>query len=176
MFALRDAYPRYVDEVLRSEQGRRDVPAPKQLDTLEPWSVPGPGPGPEGSGGGVEVINEQCLAQQAYKVEWLVLDGAEGKAELVHQYRAMMHIDMLPPFQGQGWGRKMIERFVESVREGVRTTKGADGTPLYDHGRGIQIGVAAENKKVVPFYERVGFRVYPGGEKEGGNVWMVRDL
>jgi hypothetical protein len=29
---------------------------------------------------------------------------------------------------------------------------------------------------VVAFYEKLGFRVYPGGEKEGGNVWMVRDL
>jgi hypothetical protein len=42
-------------------------------------------------------------------------------------------------------------------------------------GRGSPLGVAGENTKVVKFYERVGFRVYPGGEKEG-NVWMVRDL
>jgi ribosomal protein S18 acetylase RimI-like enzyme len=58
----------------------------------------------------------------------------------------------------------MIERFVEGVK----------GSGL-DYGKGIQLGVAGENTKVVPFYEKVGFRVYPGGEKEG-NVWMVRDL
>ena len=44
-----------------------------------------------------------------------------------------------------------------------------------DIGKGIQLGVSGENTKVVKFYEKVGFRVYPGGEKEE-NVWMVRDL
>ena len=40
---------------------------------------------------------------------------------------------------------------------------------------GKLIGVAGENSKVVPFYERVGFRVIDGGEIEG-NIWMVRDI
>jgi hypothetical protein len=37
------------------------------------------------------------------------------------------------------------------------------------------LGVSGENTKVVPFYEKMGFRVYPGGEAEGC-VWMVREL
>ncbi|KAL2255320.1 hypothetical protein VTK26DRAFT_3621 [Humicola hyalothermophila] len=102
----------------------------------------------------------------AYKVEWLVLDGVEGKRELVEGWRAMLHIDLLEGWRGQGWGRKLIERFVE----GVRRARDEEGVNV---GRGIQLGVAAENTKVVKFYEKVGFRVYPGGEKEGGNVWMV---
>ncbi|KAK4237311.1 hypothetical protein C8A03DRAFT_16127 [Achaetomium macrosporum] len=153
VFALAEAYPRYVAEVLQSEQGRADVPQPEQLETLEAL---------KNEDGGV---NETCLAQQAYNINWLVLDGVEGKRELVEQYRAMLHIDLLEGWQGQGWGRKMIERFVEGVK----------GSGM-NYGRGIQLGVAAENTKVVKFYEKVGFRVYPGGEKEGGNVWMVRDL
>lgn len=64
----------------------------------------------------------------------------------------------------------MIERFVESVR-----LAGVEGEGKVDYGRGIHIGVAGENSKVVAFYEKVGFRVYEGGEKEG-NVWMTRDL
>ncbi|KAK0707698.1 hypothetical protein B0H67DRAFT_320733 [Lasiosphaeris hirsuta] len=157
VFAFAADYPKYVAEVLQGAQGSADVPVPPQLETQEPWAEAG-------------VVNETALAQQAYKVEWLVLDGVEGKRELVGEYRAMLHIDMLEPWQGKGWGRKMIETFVESVKKVVGESEG-----WLDYGKGIQIGVAGENTKVVPFYERVGFRVYPGGEKEG-NVWMVRHL
>ncbi|KAK0616790.1 hypothetical protein B0T14DRAFT_538553 [Immersiella caudata] len=160
VFALAREYPRYVQEVLGSEQGLRDVPVPKQLEVLEAWNVP-----VEGSG---MVVNPEAMAQNAYKVEWLVLEGVEGKRELVEGWRAMLHIDILEGFQGKGWGRKMVEGFVESVKK-------AKGEGRYHVGKGIQLGVAGENTKVVKFYEKLGFRVYPGGEKEG-NVWMVRDL
>lgn len=171
VFRFAADYPRYIAEVLQSEQGRADVPVPNQLDTLESFLIPedpNSPPGGEGEEEGKKIVNVQCMAQNAYKVEWLVLDGVEGKRELVEKYRAMLHIDLLEPVQGQGWGRKMIERFVEAVREEGKK----EGV---DIGKGIQLGVAGENTKVVKFYERVGFRVYPGGEKEG-NVWMVRDL
>jgi ribosomal protein S18 acetylase RimI-like enzyme len=151
VFAFADAYPRYVADVLQSPQGAADVPPPAQLDALEPWHTP------------AGEVNTACLAQMAYSVEWLVL-GAGAKRALVEAYRAMLHIDLLDGWQGQGWGRKMIEQFVERVR--------ASGG---DYGKGIQLGVAGENTKVVAFYEKLGFRVYPGGETEG-NVWMVRDL
>lgn len=163
VFRFADEYPRYVKEVLQSDQGIRDVPLPRQLDRLESWVKPDGSGG--GGGGGV---NPECLAQTAYKVEWLVLEGVEGKRELVESYRAMMHIDLLEGWQGRGWGKKMIEEFVRSVKMEVDQGKA-------EMGKGIQIGVAGENTKVVGFYEKVGFRVYPGGEREG-NVWMVRDL
>ncbi|KAK4225761.1 acyl-CoA N-acyltransferase [Podospora fimiseda] len=154
VFKFAEEYPTYIKEVLQSPEGLRDVPPPKQLSTLESWTLQETGQ-----------VNTESLSQVAYKVDWLILDGVEGKRELVESYRAMMHIDLLEPWQGKGWGRKMIERFVESVQE----SKGVD------KGKGIQIGVAGENTKVVKFYEKVGFRIYPGGEKEG-NVWMVRDM
>ncbi|KAK4165659.1 acyl-CoA N-acyltransferase [Cladorrhinum sp. PSN259] len=156
VFDFADNYHRYVSDVLQSPQGLKDVPPPKQLDVLESWTKTDDG-----------TVNPVCLAQTAYKVEWLVLDGVEGKRDLVEKYRAMMHIDLLEGYQGKGWGKKMIERFVESVKG---SNKGG-----VNWGKGIQIGVAGENTKVVKFYEKVGFRVYPGGEREG-NVWMVRDL
>lgn len=165
VFAFADAYPRFVAEVLGGEQGRADVPAPDQLDRLEPWSVPA-------EGGGTKV-NGTAMAQMAYNVRWLLLEGVEGKEELVGTYRATMHIDLLPDFQGKGWGKQMIERFVGSVKDAV-AQQGA-GDPKLDYGKGIQIGVSGENTKVIPFYEKLQFRVYEGGEKEG-NVWLVRDL
>ncbi|KAK1754252.1 hypothetical protein QBC47DRAFT_386044 [Echria macrotheca] len=157
VFALRDLWPRYVAEILQSPRGLEDVPPPEQLDTLENWNLE------DGS------VNPTCLAQTAYRIEWLVLDGVEGKRELVEKYRAMLHIDILEGWQGRGFGKRMVGMFVESVRE----TK--DKGTGEDYGRGIQLGVAGENTKVVAFYEKLGFRVYPGGEKEG-NVWMVKDL
>ncbi|KAK4665705.1 hypothetical protein QC763_403730 [Podospora pseudopauciseta] len=161
VFALEEMYPRYVEEVLGSEQGRRDVPPPEQMERLEEWWV--------GGGEGGKRVNERCLAQTAYSVKWLVLEGVEGRRELVEGWRGMLHIDLLEGWQRRGFGREMIGQFVEGV-EGVK-----GGVKGYDYGRGIQLGVAGENKGVVRFYEGVGFRVYPGGEKEG-NVWMVRDL
>jgi len=158
VFAFAEAYPRYVSEVLQSEQGRRDVAVPEQLDTLEPWLVPVSGDSAE------KKVNDRCMAQLAYNPRWLLLEGVQGKSELVNEYRATMHIDIVPEFQGQGWGRKLIESFVQSIKSSEA-----------DPGRGIHIGVSGENTKVVPFYEKLQFRVYDGGEKEG-NVWMVRDV
>jgi ribosomal protein S18 acetylase RimI-like enzyme len=161
VFALAEKYPRYVEEVLRSEQGLKDVPVPKQLEVLEAWNVPG-------EEEGKMVVNAEAMAQNAYKVEWLVLEGVEGKRELVEGWRAMLHIDILEGYQRQGWGREMVTSFVESVKEVKEEGR-------WDVGKGIQLGVAGENTKVVGFYEKLLFRVYPGGEKEG-NVWMVRDV
>ena len=162
VFSFADNYQRYVAEVLQSEQGLKDVPPPEQLDILEPWLLPGEVDVP-----GVEkgkVVNARSMAQLAYNPNWLLLDGVKGKKELTEEYRGTMHIDLLDGWQGQGWGRKMIEMFVQGVRESGM-----------NYGKGIHIGVSGENTKVVAFYERVGFRVYPGGEREG-NVWMVRDV
>ena len=161
--AMAGAYPRYVDEVLTRGHGQGVVPVPAQLDTKEEWWADS---GPDGG----RAVNEACLAQLAHHPRWLLLEGVPGKAELAGAYRATMHIDMVAAYQSRGWGRKLIERFEASVREAVAGSGGA-----LDAGKGIHIGVSGENTKVVPFYERVGFRVYPGGEAEG-NVWMVRDL
>ncbi|KAK3316623.1 hypothetical protein B0H66DRAFT_604903 [Apodospora peruviana] len=169
VFAFARLYPRYISEVLQSPQGLADVPPPKQLDKLESFLTADPE--------GKQIVNTECMAQNAYSIDWLVLDGVEGKRQLVETYRAMLHIDLIEGYQGQGWGRHMIERFVESIKamRGTAVT-GIDGEEMkIDYGKGIQLGVSGENTKVVKFYEKLGFRVYPGGEKEG-NVWMVRDL
>lgn len=165
VFAFAGEYRRYVDEVLLrpaaggAVPGAVAVPPPRQLSRLEPWFVPG------------GAVNEECLRQLAHSPFFLLIDGGEGKEGLVEGFRATMHIDLLEGWQGQGWGRKMIEGFMASVRDTVR-----EGGGGLDCGRGVHIGVAWENKKVVPFYEKVGFRVYEGGQREGGTIWMVYEF
>ncbi|KAI0408507.1 hypothetical protein F4802DRAFT_416050 [Xylaria palmicola] len=149
-------YDRYVAAILT-----RAVEAPG-FSAREPWVVPA-GEG-EGDGDGtatVVVVNPLALAQSAYRVDWMLL---EGKEAVTARWRATMHIDLLADWQGRGWGRQLIDRFVASVRASGR-----------DYGEGEHIGVAGENGKVVGFYERLGFRVIEGGEREG-NIWMVRDI
>ncbi|KAL8382414.1 hypothetical protein RB595_006278 [Gaeumannomyces hyphopodioides] len=174
VFAFAAGYHAYVSRRLAAPEF-----APRQMAMREPWSIPG-------GEGGEEVVNEQFLLQVARNPRWLLLEGAGGKEALAQTYRATMHIDLLEPFQGQGWGRKMIEAFVQTVREAGgqaahvvvlddETGLGRGQEMLLDYGKGIHIGVSGENTKVVPFYEKVGFKVYPGGEVEG-NVWMVYDL
>ncbi|KAL8348084.1 hypothetical protein RB598_001412 [Gaeumannomyces tritici] len=168
VFAFAAGYHAYVSKRLTAPEF-----TPRQMATREPWSVPGGGDGgEEGSEEEVVAVNEQFLLQVARNPRWLLLEGAGGKEALVQSHRATMHIDLLEPFQGQGWGRKMIEAFVQTVREAGGQ---AAHEMVLDYGKGIHIGVSGENTKVVPFYERAGFKVYPGGEVEG-NVWMVYDL
>ncbi|KAK8078739.1 Acyl-CoA N-acyltransferase [Apiospora phragmitis] len=91
-------------------------------------------------------------------------------------WRATMHIDLLPAYQRRGWGRRLIDAYVRSVR--------ASGE---DYGRGAWIGIAPDNAGVVQFYEKVGFRlVTPStpsaveGEGTGGGgedgIHMVIDI
>ncbi|KAM0500697.1 hypothetical protein ACHAPB_005457 [Verticillium nonalfalfae] len=137
-------YGRYVKEVLEPST---EVEAPRSRDFREPWAINGE-------------VNEQALLQLAHDFDMAVL---QGKEILWETHRATMHIDLLEEWQAKGWGRKLVEAFVESLRE----QKGYE--------QGIHIGIAGDNGKVVAFYEKVGFRLQPGGEKWGG-FWMLKDL
>lgn len=55
-----------------------------------------------------------------------------------------LHIDILPTFQRQGWGKKLIGRVVELVRE-----QGING---------LWVGLDPKNESGKKFYERLGFR------------------
>lgn len=59
-------------------------------------------------------------------------------------YPAHLHIDLLPPAQGQGLGRKMMSVFLGRLRE--------VGVPA------VHLGVGARNARAIAFYERVGFQ------------------
>lgn len=165
-------WPRYMENVVKPGVEDGEVPrlGEEDLQSREAWWKDEE----------EKAVNERCLGQLAYKPDWLLLGNEEEnsrelehrpdskekrtptKREMVHQYHAIMHIDLLEPFRRQGWGRKMIQRFIEGIK--------ASGE---DFGKGVMIGIAPENEKVVKFYEKCGFRVVEGGV---GEIWMVREL
>jgi len=60
-------------------------------------------------------------------------------------YPAHLHIDMLPILQGKGLGRKLMNiLFMELERQGIK---------------GLHLGVSAENKNAVLFYQKLDFSV-----------------
>lgn len=157
VFAFVAAYRPYVDQVLAS-----DVPPPAQLETQVPLLVPRPLAAAEG---GETEINPECLVQWAYKPEWVM--GFRDKADMLEAHRATLHIDLLPEFQRQGWGRKLVDLFVGSIRQSVRDGQG-------DMGRGVHLFIGEENKQVVDFYQKCGFRLRDGGDKR--TYWLVKDV
>ncbi|KAI0203607.1 hypothetical protein F4808DRAFT_417265 [Astrocystis sublimbata] len=165
--AFAAAYPKYIASILSAA-----VPQP-DFSTRAPWTTTittttnkeeaNADSKPDGVEVEIEATNPLALAQNAYRPDWVLFEG-QGKEALTARWRATMHIDLLPEWQGRGWGRQLIDRFVASVQSSGQ-----------DYGDGEHIGIAGENKKVVAFYERVGFRIIQGGEGEG-DITMVRDI
>jgi ribosomal protein S18 acetylase RimI-like enzyme len=54
-----------------------------------------------------------------------------------------LHIDLLPPWQGGGWGRRLIDRLLVALEE--------LGSP------GVHLGVSTGNPRAVGFYRHLGF-------------------
>ncbi|KAJ4508429.1 hypothetical protein ABEF92_008165 [Exophiala dermatitidis] len=91
--------------------------------------------------------------------------------EMLQQRPAHLHIDILPGYQKQGYGRQLIERFCETAGE-----KGA---------RGVHLGMVASNDGAGQFYRRMGFKRFPrvldgsaSGEqgRDQSTIWLVKDL
>lgn len=189
-FVLR--YPSYVENILRRDSiiplpsalsPSSSLPYPTDLietgkernpltmveeEEEEPWFLQGR-----------SEVNPAALRQQARDPRRLLLINRE---ELVARYPATMHIDILPPWQGQGWGRKLIEKFVTAVRKeilsaDIRSSKEMKlNTKIQSKDLGgIHIGISGENEKVVPFYEKLGFQ-YIEGLEPSGTIWMAREL
>jgi ribosomal protein S18 acetylase RimI-like enzyme len=72
-----------------------------------------------------------------YRPERLVWPGLEA-------YPAHLHIDLLPPFQGAGHGRAMMETFYAAAAQA-----GASG---------VHVTVTTANTRALGFYHRLGFR------------------
>lgn len=58
-------------------------------------------------------------------------------------YPSHLHIDLLPRAQGHGWGRRMMEHFMEALR--------SKGSP------GVHLGVGQVNERAIGFYHNLGF-------------------
>jgi ribosomal protein S18 acetylase RimI-like enzyme len=72
--------------------------------------------------------------------------------DLVAEYPAHLHIDLLERTRGRGLGRLLIERLLDELRD--------RGVP------GVHLGVDVENTNGIGFYQHLGFREVarePGG-------------
>jgi GNAT superfamily N-acetyltransferase len=91
---------------------------------------------------------------------------------LMEKWPAHLHIDILDSFQGRGYGRLLVERFL-----GVLMEKKVPG---------VHLGMAGSNEGARRFYDNIGFRRFPGvldGGKSGeegrdgkDTVWFVKDV
>jgi ribosomal protein S18 acetylase RimI-like enzyme len=63
--------------------------------------------------------------------------------DCVHEYPAHLHLDLLPRAQGQGWGRALMNTFLNRLRE--------------LEVPGVHLGVGKSNPGAIQFYERLGF-------------------
>ena len=79
--------------------------------------------------------DEQMLALH-YRPERLLWSG-------LAEYPAHLHIDLLPAFQGAGYGRALMASFCDAVTE-------ADAA-------GVHVTVVADNVPAIGFYRRLGF-------------------
>ncbi|KJV49822.1 acetyltransferase [Pantoea sp. BL1] len=77
------------------------------------------------------------------KVLDAILQPDAAAEQLVAQWPAHLHINLLPPAQQGGWGRKLIEQLLQDLRTA--------GVP------GVYLGVSLQNEKVCGFYQRLGF-------------------
>ncbi|ATY65240.1 Acyl-N-acyltransferase [Cordyceps militaris] len=151
------AYPQYVREVLEGRgRANGDVrlapPPPDDDDSRLPWIDADTGR-----------ISEQALMQLAYSARRLLLLGSGGETLLREGYRGTMHIDLLPAYQRRGWGRRLLEALVAAMKE-------------QQDGGGLWLGVGVENIKVLPFYEKLGFRVRDReATAAASTIIMVRD-
>lgn len=68
--------------------------------------------------------------------EWMLVPELSG-------YPAHLHIDLLPDWQGKGWGRELMHRFLNSLREaGVAS---------------VHLSMIKTNTNARRFYDRLGF-------------------
>lgn len=78
-------------------------------------------------------------------------------------YPSHLHIDLLPRAQGQGYGRRMLEQIMDSLRR--RQSPGA------------HLGVSPLNRRAQEFYRRLGFReLMRTGSDGDGCVYMGKPL
>lgn len=75
------------------------------------------------------------------------------------QYPSHLHIDLLPRAQGHGYGRRMLERNLDTLRE--------RGSP------GAHLGLSTRNERAYGFYRRLGFRELTRvGPADDGCIYM----
>ncbi|GAA4959609.1 GNAT family N-acetyltransferase [Actinoplanes utahensis] len=80
---------------------------------------------------------EQDMIALHHDPERMLVPGLDG-------HPAHLHIDLLPPWQGRGFGRRLIGRFLAVV-----------------DAPGVHVGMVTANVKARGFYDRLGFTELP---------------
>jgi ribosomal protein S18 acetylase RimI-like enzyme len=86
------------------------------------------------------VTAEDAMVSVFYSPEGMVWPGLAA-------YPAHLHIDLLPPVQGAGYGPRLMSTFFEAAA--------AAGAP------GVHLVVAADNVRALGFYHHLGFEQLP---------------
>jgi GNAT superfamily N-acetyltransferase len=120
-----------------------------------PEPEPEPGTEPEPEQDPPARPDDEMIALH-YRPERLLWPGLD-------EYPAHLHIDLLPPFQGAGHGRAMMETFYAVARRA-----GAAG---------VHVTVGQANTRAIGFYCRIGFRPLEVAEPgESTVVYLGRRL
>lgn len=88
---------------------------------------------------------EADQSPDARMIRRLHLGYPAPEAPWAPEYPAHLHIDLLPAAQGGGWGRRLLEALLITLR--------AREVP------GVHLGVGESNVRAQGFYERLGFRL-----------------
>ena len=96
-------------------------------------------------------------------MRFLIHHPQRTPSRIAGPYPAHLHIDLLPRLQGRGWGRRLLDRWLETV-QGL----GA---------RGAHLGVSEANIRAIAFYRAYGL-VEPKLERPPppGVLWFARSF
>lgn len=90
-------------------------------------------------------LADQAAGSADQRLARLTQEGPRTPRTITDRYPAQLHVDLLPSLQGQGWGRRLLERFFAAA-----AGAGAGG---------VHLGVSAANDRAIAFYGHLGFHL-----------------
>jgi GNAT superfamily N-acetyltransferase len=142
------------DVCVRTADAGGDARGKYHSDDLMPDLFAGP-PGNPGAPAPPASPDDEMIALH-YRPERLLWAGLDA-------YPAHLHIDLLPPFQGAGHGRALMETFYAAAARA--------GAP------GVHLTVLAANTRAIGFYRHLGLRrLDPAEPGESHVVYLGREL
>ncbi|MBV9044670.1 MAG: GNAT family N-acetyltransferase [Alphaproteobacteria bacterium] len=92
------------------------------------------------------------------RMAYLIHHPSRTPRRVSEPYPAHLHIDLLPRFQGAGWGKRMVDTFLSHMRDaGVST---------------VHLGVGPKNERGVRFYRAYGFHVIDQAPAPWSTYWF----